>query len=124
MITTITRAEVRAVLEAWQRDELTARTVHDWAQDRYAASAFEAEDDVVNEVLAKLDTLDINLITTADAPALLTALGQPPAKAQASIAALERYFDSVDIAARMIQCAADPLYAPFCVNAERRDRRS
>ena len=124
MTTTITRGEVRAVLQAWQRDELTARKVHDWAEDRYAASAFEPEDEVVNEVLAKLDTLDMNLTTTADVPALLTALEQPPAEMQDTIAALERYFDSVNIAARIIQCAADPLYAPFCVTAEHRDRRS
>jgi hypothetical protein len=114
MTTPITRTDLRAVLESWQRTELTAAQVHDWAEERYAASAFEPEDDVANEVLAKLDMLDMNLTTVEDVPSFLAVLQSPPDEAERAITELYRYVESIDITAREHACAGDSLYAPFC----------
>ena len=116
--TKITREQVRSTIEAWQRSEMTAAQVHAWAEDRYAASAFEPEDDVVNEVLARLDMLDLNLTIVDDAPALLRPLTYKASEVEKAVAEMERYFETIDLRNRMKTCANDPLYAPFCRGVE------
>jgi hypothetical protein len=109
----ISRQEVRALLERWQRGEITAFQVHTWAEDRHVVSAFEPEDDVVNQVMGHLDMLDISLITAEDVPALLRALDDL-GDTDRVIQDLERYFEGIDFVRRSAECSGDPLYAPFC----------
>jgi hypothetical protein len=63
----------------------------------------------VNEVLANLDMLNINLVTPEDIPTLLAAL-----RADNFEALLSDHFATVDLASRRSQLAAIPLYARFC----------
>jgi hypothetical protein len=110
--TVISRQEVRALLERWQRGETVASQVHIWAEDRHAVSAFEPEDEVVNELLGQLDMLNLNLITAEDVPALLRALDDL-GDTDRVIQDLERYFEGIDLVRRSAKCAGDPLYAPL-----------
>ena len=75
----VTRAELILLLKEWQADRLSAAEVHEWAEQRYLPADFEVDDDDASgsaaaEVLARLDMLDINLITVEDIPRLLGTL--------------------------------------------------
>lgn len=104
--------DVTSILSQWKAGLLTNAQVHEWATDRYAVVAWEPEDGAVNEVLACLDVMDMNLVTVEDVAALLAALGQETAEAAAE--AMGAYQDTVDLAARKRRLADEPFYSRFC----------
>jgi len=106
---TVTANLVESKLRQWQSGELTAAEVHNWAEDTFATDQWEPESDAVNEVLAKLDTLDMDLVTAEDVPVLLSAL-----RSNAFEAILAEHFARVDIELRRVRLAGVPPYAPFC----------
>ena len=105
----VTATEVDAKLSEWQSGTVTAAEVHQWAVPRYATHKWEPESDSVNEVLAALDMLDVNLTTIEDVPALKKAL-----RSESAADILKVHFQTIDFAIRNRQLAADPLYARFC----------
>lgn len=111
---TVWRSDVCAVLESWQAGAMKAPEVHAWAEERYSSSTWEAEDDVTNEVLARLDMLDMNLITADDVPAYLEALGAPPKGLEQAREILQQREQSVDFEARMESLREDPFYSRYC----------
>ena len=66
----VTRAELAQLLEDWRDGRLSMPDVHLWAEERYAVSSFEPEDEVVNEILSILDMLHIDALSRSDAAAL------------------------------------------------------
>jgi hypothetical protein len=110
----VTRGDIVEILEAWQAGTIGPRDVHEWAEERYASSKFEAEDEVANEVLSNLDSLDINLTTVEDAPIFLRVLRLPHDASDAALALLREHSSSVDISERRRRYAADPFYGRFC----------
>jgi hypothetical protein len=114
MSTVIDRAELRTLLEDWQSGKRTSRSVHEWAEARYAADAWECEDDVVNEVLAALDVLDMNLLTRDDVPALQAMLDLLSGQATLAAELLDAHFQGIRLDDRKKTLASEPLYAPFC----------
>ncbi|MBI3805686.1 MAG: hypothetical protein HY282_18195 [Nitrospirae bacterium] len=117
MAQTIRRKDIQKVLIGWQKGKLTAKEVHAWAEDRYAAYNWDPEDDVVNEVLGRLDLLNMTLTTPEDIPAFLQTLSYSSDCLQQAVEYLEGYESEVDIEQRKRACAHDPLYAPFCGQA-------
>jgi len=105
----VSAADIDAKLTEWQSGAATAAEVHEWAVARYATHKWEPESDSVNEVLAELDMLDVNLTTIADVPALKSAL-----RSESAADILAAHFQAIDFAARKLQLAADPLYERFC----------
>jgi len=105
----VTADIVESKLRRWQAGEITAAEVHGWAENTYAVSSSEPESDAVNEVLAQLDMLDVNLVTPDDIPVLIAAL-----RSEQFEALLSKHFASVDLNLRKTQLSAVPLYAPFC----------
>lgn len=112
MSQTLFRTDVASTICQWQAGLLTSLQVHQWATDRYAASAWDPEDGAVNEVLARLDMMDMNLVTVEDAAALLAALGA--ATAEDAARAMDAYEHTVDFVARKRDLADDLLYSRFC----------
>ncbi len=108
----VTRDAVRQVLLSWQAGHLAANDVHRWASDRYPGGA--PKDDLVVEILARLDMLDLNLMTPDDIPVLVQALDLPRARMAEAISLLEHYDTAVDIDNRKRALASDPFYARFC----------
>ena len=106
----IRRDEVIQILQKWLGGELSAKAVHDWAVDRHAVSSFEAEDEVVNEVLSALDMLDINLTTVQDVPALLEAVSLPVDHYDEVSKVLDHQWQSIPLDERRHICRNDPLY--------------
>jgi hypothetical protein len=107
---TIYRDEVSQVLKKWQDGELSAKDVHHWAVDRYAMPSYEAEDEVVNEVLSELDMLDIYLITVQDIPALLEAVSLPADRIDEVSNVIHRQWQSISLDERQRIWRYDPLY--------------
>jgi hypothetical protein len=102
------------MLQAWQEGRMAPGEVHSWAEERYAAPAFEPEDEVANEILGCLDMLDINLTTVEDVPVLLEALDVSAGNVTAAQTLLSLHAEAIDVKARRRSLAGDPLYAPFC----------
>jgi len=107
--TIVTRVALREVLEGWRHQELSHCEVHEWAEARYAVSAFDPEDDVTNEVLAALDMLDVNVTTEADIPYLLAALSAVSCEAASEILSSMPF----DLEQRRRQYRDDPVYGQF-----------
>jgi hypothetical protein len=107
----ITRDDLRTLLADWKGGRRTTQQLHDWAEQRYPGA--EYEDEVVTEVVAFLDMLDMNLVIVDDIPLILRVLDLPSEQAdQAS--ALLRAVDSVEFERRRRALAGDPFYAIFC----------
>jgi hypothetical protein len=110
----VTRAEVGRMLVDWEAASVSAAEVHGWAERHYAVADRQPEDQVVNEVLARLDMLDIDLIVAADVPALRRLLESMPARLPDALNEYEAYVDSIDLRRRRQELAGDPFYGPFC----------
>jgi hypothetical protein len=113
MSQTIFRTDLASILVQWQAGSLTNAQVHAWATDRFAASAWDAEDGAVNEVLGCLDMMDMNLVTEEDVAVLLAALDERTAEGAAR--QIEAHHGKVDFVARSRQLVDDPLYSRFCI---------
>jgi len=111
---TVTRAEVLRLLFDWEAGRVSAPEVHGWTERRHAVAGRQPEDEAVNEVLACLDMLDVNLIVSADVPALRRLLESTPARLREALNEYEAYVESIDILRRRQELAVDPLYGPFC----------
>ncbi len=62
----MSRKDLQELLESWRVGRIAAKDVQAWAEARYQVDEWEAEDSVVNEILAHLDALDMNLIIVDD----------------------------------------------------------
>ena len=105
----VTADSVESRLRDWQAGRVTAAHIHEWAENTYAVSAWEPESDAVNEVLAQLDMLDMNLVTPDDIPALIAAL-----RSDNFEALISDHFATVDYRLRKTQLTGVSPYAPFC----------
>lgn len=70
---------------------------------------YETESDNVNEILARLDMLDMNLTTIEDIPVLVSAL-----KADNYISILEKHNSKIDIVKRKKELQNLSPYKEFC----------
>ncbi|MDP3731132.1 MAG: hypothetical protein Q8R34_01410 [bacterium] len=74
---TISKNDLKNILEQWQSGSIGADEVHKWAEERYAVSGWETDSEVTNEVLGELDMLDMNLLIKEDADSFLSILNDP-----------------------------------------------
>lgn len=105
----ITASDIQSILHRWAIDELNESQVHEWAEARFCSDNFETESAAVNEVLARLDTMDMNLTTKDDIPALLKALLSSEFES-----ILSQHDKSIDIEERKIRLKNVSLYSRFC----------
>lgn len=112
MSQTVLRSDVAAILREWAAGLLSGEQVYNWANMRFAVDAWDSEDGAVNEVLAQLDTMDMNLVISEDIPMLLRALETTTSEAAAHV--IESYTAAIDFAARRDQLKGEPLYSRFC----------
>jgi hypothetical protein len=105
----ITTKHIDLILEAWAEGSMSEVDVHAWAEDRYAINAYEPESEAVNEVLAQLDQMDMNLLMRSDIPLLRKALS-----AQHPRAFIERIWSEVPVAERKGILCNVSFYRVFC----------
>jgi len=110
----VSREELRAVLEDWQAGRRTAAAGHAWADARDAADARACEDDIAQFVLAELDQLAMNLVTSEDVPVLLGILALDAGDELRACEMIADRVADISLPARKQALAADPTYARFC----------
>lgn len=113
---TVTRAELIALLKEWQVGRVSAREVQEWAEARYLPGDFKVDDDddsgsAAVEVLARLDMLDINLITVDDIPHYLELLHAPTGAFVEALKRFEAKQAAIDFRARQDALSATEPYA-------------
>jgi hypothetical protein len=108
------RSEIESILRRWQSGELTHVEVFDWANNRFCTSQWDPEDEIVNEVLSELDTLNINLTTADDISHLLGLLKIPSGELEIARSHQVAYSKTIDLQSRRAALVNDPFYAPFC----------
>ncbi len=108
----VTALDIDSILVQWASNELSATDVHNWAEARFATGAWEADNDVTNEVLGHLDMLDQNLVVVADVPWLREALLAK--SVEVACALIDRSYADMPIAQRREELAQSSPYAPFC----------
>jgi hypothetical protein len=115
---TVTRAELITLLKEWQDGRISATEVHEWAEARYRPGDFEVDDgeddasgSAAVEVLARLDMLDINLITVEDIPHYLELLHSPKGCLAESLEKFEAKQAAIDFRARENALATTEPYA-------------
>lgn len=102
------------MLLQWQAGDITHRAVFDWANERYGSRHWDSEDEIVEQVLLELYSLDMNLTTTEDVPHLLALLEVPRGQIGTAKALQRDHARSVSLQARRAALAKDPLYGPHC----------
>ena len=112
----VTRAELITLLKEWQAGHVSATEVHEWAEERFIPGDFEVDDDddsgsAAVEVLARLDMLDINLITVEDIPDYLELLHSPKGALAEALKRFEAKRAAIDFPARQAALAATEPYA-------------
>jgi len=105
----VRRKELIEVLVRWI-DGAPEKTIHVWAEQRYSSN-YKAEDEVTNEILARLDMMDINLTTVEDAHVFLASLRS--SSVTQSMAVLERHDTDVDIDSRKAELSDVEFYSRF-----------
>ena len=110
----ITRQEIRELLNRWQAHEVNHGFVYDWANERYGSKRWDTEDEIVDQVLTELFTLDMNLTTAEDVPHLLNLLTVPQGQIGTAMALIREYTRTIDLKSRRTSLAKDPLYGPHC----------
>jgi hypothetical protein len=117
----LTREEVAKMLRDWAEGRVTAREVHNWAEELFPGSEdveyedWDENDDnsVISAVLGELDMLDMNLRTAEDVPIYLDFLATPPGGYAAGAAEYYRRLDAIDLESRRKLLWDDLLYIRF-----------
>ena len=117
----ITRNDVENILIQWQKCQIKAQDLHDWAENLYLKDGIDYEDweqdesySVTNEVLGALDMMDMNLMTPEDVPAYLEFLKTPLGCYNEGYSKLEQYLQQIDVEERRRLLSENPFYSIFC----------
>jgi len=108
----VTRDEMHTVLSGWADRELSHQAVYDWATERFDLEQMDRGDPVINEILAHLDIMDVNVTTPDDVPVFLAMLDA--ASPELATELLRRAGDGIDLDERFAKWGSDPFYAPYC----------
>lgn len=124
----IERQQLQDLLGRWQRGEIDERDVHEEAEifwERYADDKEYGKGDsesIAMDILINLDSLDRQLVTREDIPAMLSFLATPPGQEHESWQVWERYWDSVDFEQRRQSLAGNGYYSRAPTMTEREGR--
>lgn len=117
----ITREEAIQVLKNWQSHQLSAIDVFEWGNKLYLNEDIDYEDwegdepnSVTNEILAQLDSIDMNLIAIEDIPEMIKFLKTPVGNFEKGYKKWCDYIYSIDLLKRKKELKNIKLYEPFC----------
>ncbi len=113
----VTREELSELLAQWERSELTAQQVWDWVSARYWPGDTEIDDweddlSATNEILAVIDSMDINLVVVEDVPMHRKFLATPKEETAQAYEVWKSELDSIDYRQRQKNLRDDPMFRP------------
>ncbi len=111
----VTLDELSELLVKWERGDLTAQQVWDWADARYWPGDTEIDDwegdlSATNEILAQLDSMDINLVLVDDVPIHRRFLVSPREHTAQAYEVWKSELDSIDYRQRQKTHRDDPMF--------------
>ena len=111
----VTRDELSELLVKWERGDLTAQQVWDWVDARYWLGDTEIDDwdgdlSATNEILAQLDSMDINLVLVDDVPIHRRFLASPREHTAQAFEFWKSELDSIDYRQRMKSLRDNPMF--------------
>jgi hypothetical protein len=103
------------LLVMWERGDLTAQQVWDWVDARYWPGDTEIDDwdgdlSALNEILAQLDSMDINLVLVDDVPIHQRFLASPREHTAQAYEVWKSELDSIDYRQRQRTLRDDPMF--------------
>lgn len=115
----VTRADIVATLQAWQRGELKAEQVWAWAEARFVPgdteyNDWEGDSSVANEVLCELDSLPMNLVLAEDIPVHLDFLATSAGRFEEGYRRWREALSAIDWKARQRSLRSESPYGRFC----------
>lgn len=124
----IERQQLQDLLGRWQRGEIDERDVHEEAErlwdcyvddKEYSEGEFES---IAMDILINLDSLDRQLVTPEDIPAMRTFLATPLGQEYEGWQLWERYWAGVDFEQRRQSLLGNMYYSRAPTTAERKRR--
>lgn len=111
----VTRSELSELLAKWERGESTAQEVWDWVDARYwpgdtVIDDWDGDLSATNEILALLDSMDINLVVVDDVPIHRRFLDAPREQTAHAYEAWKSQLDSIDYGERQKSLRDDPMF--------------
>lgn len=111
----VDRSTLRQLLLRWAVGELTEHDVHETAEQLWEADEWPDYGDtddrsIAIEVLAHLDILNHQLITTQDVPAIVAYLDTVPGQAADGWIQWRQYWANIDWDQRRRQLSGNPYY--------------
>ena len=111
----VTRDELSELLVKWERGDLTTQQVWDWVDARYWPGDTEIDDwdgdlSATNEILAQLDSMDINLVLVDDVPIHRRFLASPREHTAQAFEFWKSELDSIDYRQRMKSLRDNPMF--------------
>ncbi len=117
----VSRQDIIDLLESWQRGDISASDVYDWAENHYWPGHLECEDwegeddnSVTVAVLSSLDLLPMNLMLQEDIPIYLEFLKTPAGEFKRGYTKWRNSIDSINYEKRKMDLSWDPFYQQFC----------
>jgi hypothetical protein len=113
----VTRDELIGLLTKWERGGVTAQQAWEWVSDRYWPGDTEVDDwegqlSATNEVLALLDSMDINWVVVDDVPIHRSFLFSPREQTAQAFEVWKLELESIDYRQRHRVLRDDPMYRP------------
>jgi len=111
------RHQVRDLLQRWQRGEIDERQVHEEAEvlwDCYVPGEEydrESPQSIALDVLSSLETLNVQLVTPEDIPAMLRFLETPADQERRGWQIWHQYWRSIDYNQRRQSLRDNPYYS-------------
>jgi hypothetical protein len=107
----LTREKLRSVLVDWQAGALQPLEVLEWAEESVELES--QSDEVIKEILSRLDILHLNLVTVEDVPVFLQVLDTPTERWREALNLLENHENNIDWEARKERYQDHPFYGPM-----------
>lgn len=119
LIETISREDILHILKKWESNVIDVQDVYNWAYLKYLKENVDYNDcegynSVCLEVISYLDTLDLNLVTREDIPALIQFISTPIGEFKNGFNLWKDYINSIDITHRKHKLRNNPFYELFC----------
>ena len=111
----VTRAELAEILVKWEQGDLTVQQVWDWVDARYWPGDTEIDDwdgdlSATNEILAQLDSMDINLVLVDDVPIHRRFLASPREQTAQAFDFWKSELDLINYRRRMKSLRDNPMF--------------
>lgn len=127
-MTLTTRKQILDKLAEWMGGKLSSVDIHKWATELQASGEasfddWEQDQSAARESLAELEMLDINMVTSKDAPAFVKFLETPAGEFGPGYISFIEALQKIDVKKRMKELYDTEPYKRHCTEAAPKARK-